>query len=401
MAKASKAVKAQKRRAAELDELASWLLRETARLLKRRGKAMPTRARAEVEGARDALSAHYDGDGALDLDAVEAAAEALDRALDRHCARWRKSPTREYLEAVGGAVVLALLIRAFVFEAFKIPTGSMIPTLHVHDHLFVNKFVYGPKIPFTRTRLFTLQAPRRGEIVVFEYPYEGDPDSTGKDLIKRVIATPGDLVRVKDNVIWINGAALRRDVLADGADCGESVEHLGACPDDAGRTCTFNSYDGDRVAAAFPSRAEALASIAERDGYRCQKARECGGGKVWTSQIHVGIAQSGGYAMTYNDPSWPPAHFDPQRFEAPARAYMPPQNADFPAFRVPPEHVLVMGDNRDNSKDGRYFGLVPFDTIKGRAVVIWYAYERDFYRPNFSRIGSLVHEESDDPACAR
>ena len=400
MAKVSKADKAQRRRAAELDELSSWLLRETARLLKRRGKKLSSAARGELERARDALSAHYDdGAASFDPEDVEQSAEALDRVLERHCARWRKSPTREYLEAVGGAIVLALLIRAFVFEAFKIPTGSMIPTLHVHDHLFVNKFLYGLKIPFTRTRLFGLRTPARGEIIVFEYPYEGDPDSSGKDLIKRVIATPGDLVRLANNVIFINGKALRHDAAAATSDCGESVDQLGACPDDADLICVFNAGDDANVVAGFATRAEALDAIAAHDGYACIAAKECGAGQAWTPQIHVARAGDTGFAMSFNDANWPPERYDPLRFEHPARAYMPPANPDFPAFRIPEAHVLVMGDNRDNSKDGGYFGLVPVNTVKGKAGIIWYAYERDFYRPDFSRIGTLVHEETDDPAC--
>jgi signal peptidase I len=112
-----------------------------------------------------------------------------------------KSVLREYAEAFTMALVLALLIRAFVVQAFKIPSGSMLPTLQIGDHILVNKFVYGFRLPVVGTRVLALQPPQRGDVVVFEYPV--DPS---KDFIKRTVGLPGDVVQIRSKRVYINGA---------------------------------------------------------------------------------------------------------------------------------------------------------------------------------------------------
>jgi signal peptidase I len=102
------------------------------------------------------------------------------------------------------AVGVALLLRAFVVEAFKIPSGSMLPTLQIQDHIFVNKFAYGPTIPFTKTRLYDGLPPKRGDVMVFEYP-DPNPRTERQDFIKRVMALPGDTLEVMDGHPKING----------------------------------------------------------------------------------------------------------------------------------------------------------------------------------------------------
>jgi len=114
-----------------------------------------------------------------------------------------KSVIREYAEAIFIAVLLALFIRAFVVQAFKIPSGSMKPTLQIGDHILVNKFVYGIKIPFTDKELLPIGRPARQDIVVFRYPV--DPS---KDFIKRVIGLPGDTVLIRDKTVFVNGQQL-------------------------------------------------------------------------------------------------------------------------------------------------------------------------------------------------
>ena len=111
-----------------------------------------------------------------------------------------KSVFREYAEAIVVAAILALFIRTFVVQAFKIPSGSMKNTLLVGDHLLVNKFLYGTHIPFTNMILMPIRDPKRGDIIVFKYP-----EDESKDFIKRVIGTPGDVVQIIAKKVYING----------------------------------------------------------------------------------------------------------------------------------------------------------------------------------------------------
>lgn len=112
----------------------------------------------------------------------------------------KKSVIREYAEAAAIAVILALFIRTFVVQAFKIPSGSMEPTLLVGDHILVNKFIYGIKIPFLRKNIIPISEPQRNDVIVFIYPVD-----QSKDFIKRVIGLPGDTVEIVGKEIFING----------------------------------------------------------------------------------------------------------------------------------------------------------------------------------------------------
>lgn len=112
----------------------------------------------------------------------------------------RKTKWREYGESLFIALIIAIIVRSFFLQAFKIPSSSMEPTLLIGDHLLVNRLSYVVKVPFTDIVLFHLGSPERGDVVVFRYPLERD-----KDFIKRVIATEGETVEIKDKVIFING----------------------------------------------------------------------------------------------------------------------------------------------------------------------------------------------------
>ncbi len=114
-----------------------------------------------------------------------------------------KSQVREWVESIAIALILALFVRTFVVQAFKIPSGSMEPTLLIGDHLLVNKFLYGTKIPFTDIKVLPIREPERGDVVVFVYPV--DPS---KDFIKRAIGLPGDKVEVRNKKVYVNDNAI-------------------------------------------------------------------------------------------------------------------------------------------------------------------------------------------------
>ncbi|MEK6725123.1 MAG: signal peptidase I [Deltaproteobacteria bacterium] len=114
-----------------------------------------------------------------------------------------KSQVREWVESIAIALILALFVRTFVVQAFKIPSGSMEPTLLIGDHLLVNKFLYGTKIPFTEIKVLPIREPERGDVVVFVYPV--DPS---KDFIKRAIGLPGDKVEVRNKKVYVNDTAI-------------------------------------------------------------------------------------------------------------------------------------------------------------------------------------------------
>lgn len=114
----------------------------------------------------------------------------------------KKSVFREYAEAAVIAILLALFIRTFVVQAFKIPSGSMEPTLLVGDHILVNKFLYGIKLPFINKTVVPISDPERGDVIVFIYP-----EDPSKDFIKRVIGLPGDEIRIEGKTVFINGEA--------------------------------------------------------------------------------------------------------------------------------------------------------------------------------------------------
>ena len=200
-------------------------------------------------------------------------------------APFKKSVAREYFESLVIAVVLALFIRTFVVQAFKIPTGSMEPNLLIGDHLLVNKLVFGPYLTGVERALLPMKEIGRRDVIVFKYPE--DPE---RDFIKRVIGLPGEQIEVRHKRVYVNGHLL-----------DEPYAHYMEDPPPA------------------PQELEP----GDRQG-------------------------SGG---------------DPRESYGPVT--------------VPPKHYFVMGDNRDNSQDSRYWGFLPGDYVKGRALVIYWSYEAE------------------------
>ncbi len=189
---------------------AKSLRRNAGRLLRRNRAKISDGAASEVEAAIDGV------DDALKqpqgMPAVQAR-HALDAALDKHLSFARKGAVREYTESIGGAILVALLLRAFLFEPFHIPSGSMIPTLLVGDFIFVNKMSYGLRIPFTdpgRVHKLWERPPKRGDVVVFINPQHPDVD-----YVKRVVGLPGDHIEIRDNVLYINGVEQKRVEVGD------------------------------------------------------------------------------------------------------------------------------------------------------------------------------------------
>ena len=180
-------------------------VREAQRLLQRGKRALSTDITSNVQAAIATVQeATRSGDAA----SVMRANDRLTRLVNENLQTFRKPAWRESVESIGMAVLVALLLRSFVLEAFKIPSGSMIPTLAIGDQIFVNKYIYGLRIPFTSIRLVDFAAPKRGEVIVFVCPVEPH-----EDYIKRIVGLPGDEVAVRSGVIYINGEPIKHEPL--------------------------------------------------------------------------------------------------------------------------------------------------------------------------------------------
>lgn len=191
-----------------------------------------------------------------------------------------KSAVREYLEMLVGAVILALFVRAFIFQAFKIPTGSMEPNLLIGDHLLVDKQIFSPSLGWPEDALLAKRTIRRGDVLVFKFPE--DPT---RDFIKRVIGLPGEKFEIQDKQVLIDGKPLAESEYA----------HFLEPP--------LRHTDAD-------------------------------------------------YGLYGED----------------VRDNFPPQT-------IPSGQLMMMGDNRDNSRDSRFWGTLPISQVKGRAVVVYWSYE--------------------------
>jgi signal peptidase I len=326
------------------------LSREASHLAKRKGRVAGQAATRAVQDRITALDALLPTRGKPRTDAVQLdeATTALEAAVDQHFGRFRKGMLREYVEAIAWAIVLALLIRSFIFEAFSIPSGSMLPTLQIGDRLFVNKIGYGLYLPFSSHRLVHWDEPERGDIIVFEFDSPGDKHH-GDDYIKRVVAVAGDRIRLDDNVLYVNGEPVSTRPTAPEEWVSTRGVEAGRCP----------VYDSDEDDPIDPSGT-----------CPCLQQEETVGDHSYITQ-HMAPA-TGRFAVggCMNMPDWPLRDGRGRYFGDAA------SNPAWPDVVIPEGHVFVMGDNRDRSEDGRYWGLVPYDHIKGTAFVIWFARDK-------------------------
>ncbi len=203
-----------RRRPGHVKAAADILAKECRRILKRNGHRLAQQPAVLI---RDSLKRLEDLRRTQDWPQLEDECEGLDELLHRHASFARKSPLRETLENVSIAVIVALGLRSCLYEPFKIPSGSMMPTLRSGDHIFVNKFTYGIQLPFTNTVIGQFVGePKRGDVIVFRYPVD-----EAENFIKRVIGLPGDTVRVEGNKVSIRRAGeqdfetLAREKLSD------------------------------------------------------------------------------------------------------------------------------------------------------------------------------------------
>ncbi|HET9452584.1 MAG TPA: signal peptidase I, partial [Aggregicoccus sp.] len=234
--------------------------------------------------------------------------ETLNTLTTEHLGAYRRRSAIDFTSGFLKALAIALLIRTVVVEPFKIPSGSMLPTLEIGDQVFVNKFIYGVRIPFTNYVPFVaVRPPARGDVIVFNNPMD-----ESKDFIKRVVGLPGDRVEIIDEVVHINGEPQSRTRLSD-----------------------------DFV--------------------------------VWNQDAHGWIADE---LVLYEEKVSEYGHATLQRPDHPKAGV-----TEGP-YEVPAGSVFVMGDNRDNSLDSRYglggshdqVAYVPYGHIKGKAMVIWFAW---------------------------
>jgi len=372
-------------RAASLDQR----VRREAEALAREARAALNLKRNLRGRAGDLDSAVRDVDKALaakDYQRVRRGLPVLDALVDELIKRPDKSTARDYVESIVAAVLIALALRAVVLEAFKIPSSSMYPTLEINDHIFVNKFIYGVRIPFTTTKLLEWRKPKRGEVIVFMQPCEPD-----RDYIKRVVATAGQSVEVRCNVVYVDGKPVEHRLIQ-------------------GDTCTYDDYDelGQRwqtkTCSEYAEKVDGHEYLTFHD--RERPLRDDRLAKDGT----LPSPDSKDFPRVEAIPHVPPScatQTDSEPFAAPnqkpGEIVVTKESAGACALQmhyvVPKDHVFVMGDNRANSNDSRYWGSVPIENIKGKALFIWLSY-REFsllpkvwnssFRIRWDRIGNFV-----------
>lgn len=363
------------------------LLRLARGLLRRAGDGVPVARREEVEASCAALE-----EALRSRDDLEIARHGA--ALDAYCAGllapWRKSRGREMVESIGVALVLALILRAFVIEAFQIPSGSMEPTLLPGDRLFVSKFSFGVRVPLTRTWPVTWGALRHGDVVVFVFPSEDvrTQITLGQVAMRasQFERAEGRLPATLDELVEPGALhALRPEMLVDawGTRFAWDPEQApGQRLRSAGRDRAFGT--GDDIAledSAFRGGNFACVDVdsLERDKDYIKRVVGLPGDRI---RMANGVLYVNDVPVEREDVG-PIAGVRPggPRFEAieiwPGgrgyRTWHAGMLMDFEEVRVRPGHFLAMGDNRDHSSDSRCWGQVPMENLKGRALFLFFS----------------------------
>jgi signal peptidase I len=260
---------------------------------------------------------------------------AAARAAGKDPATIPEPGTVDYARSFFPVALVVLLLRAFVFEPFRIPSDSMMPTLLDGDFIIVNKYAYGLRLPVLNRKILEVGEPQRGDVVVFRYPL--DPST---NFIKRLVGLPGDHVEVRDNRIVVNGKPVQFDVIGKYNDgCYVNLSLAKERLDDHDHQTIFCPVALDRQPGPLPG-----CNRSETRGYVC------------------GDRDSALFAPT----------------------------APF-VGDVPAGHYLMMGDNRDNSDDGRSWGYVPEENLVGKATRIWFNWDpQRSGGPIWSRVGMAI-----------
>ncbi len=227
---------------------------------------------------------------------------------------------KEQFQSLAIALILAIIIRGFLVEPFRIPSESMIPTLVVGDFLFVSRYEYGLRVPFTKKWLVEFDDPQRGDVIVFNYPKD-----ESVDFIKRVVGVPGDRVAMRSGVLYVNDEPIRT----------EAFSLLSVDPDDS-----CNMVLEKSAGELLPAEFKPFPSYLLRDEF--QQRMEWFGDKMHMIQYAKGGDTVGDFSVV-----------------------------------VPERSFFAMGDNRDMSGDSRFWGFVPRENIKGKAQFIWLSLNND------------------------